>query len=82
MGFLGPTLQPLFSEYVCHPAIVGIAQTILDSHVRIANGAQRNLNSDDQAPGDELGGYGRCDFRPKTIESPLKIHFKSRANID
>ena len=26
MAFLGPTLQPLFSQYVCHPAIVGIAQ--------------------------------------------------------
>ena len=63
MGFLGPTLQPLFSQFVCHPAVVGIAQTILDSHVRIANSAQRNLDSDDQAPGEELGGYGRPENR-------------------
>lgn len=65
MAYLTPTLQPLFSQYVCHPAVVGIAQTILDSHVRIANSAQRNINSDDQAPGDELGGYGRPENRGK-----------------
>ena len=52
MALLGPTLQPLFSQFVCHPAVVGIAQTILDSHVRIANSGSRNLSSDEHKPGD------------------------------
>ena len=63
MAFLGPTLQPLYSQYVCHPAVVGIAQTILDNHVRIAHSAGRNVPSDDQAADGELGGYGRAENR-------------------
>ena len=58
MAFLGPTLQPLYSQYVCHPAVVGIAQTILDAHVRIAQSAGRNVASDDQAADGERGGFG------------------------
>ena len=56
-------LQPLFKQYVCHPAVVGIAQTILDNHVRIAHSAGRNVPSDDQAADGELGGYGRAENR-------------------
>ena len=63
MAFLGPTLQPLYSQYVCHPAVVGIAQTILDNHVRIAHRAGRNVPSDDQAADGARGGYGRAENR-------------------
>ena len=45
--------QPLFQQFVCHPAVVGVARTILDSHVRIAQSAQRNIASDEQAPSGE-----------------------------
>ena len=62
MAFLGPTLQPIYSQYVCHPAIVGIAQTVLDSHVRIAQSAQRNVASDDQSA-DGKGGFGPLENR-------------------
>ena len=62
MAFLSPTLQPLFSAHVCHPAVVGIAQTVLDNHVRIAQSAQRNVASDDQA-GDGVGGFGPLENR-------------------
>ena len=49
-------LQPTFARFLCHPAIVGIAKTMLDAHVRIANVGHRNLNSDDQAS-HGLGGF-------------------------
>jgi hypothetical protein len=60
MAFLA--LQPLYQQYVCHPAVVGIAQTILDNHVRIAQSAQRNVASDEQAA-DGVGGFGPLENR-------------------
>lgn len=60
MAFL--PLQPLYCEYVCHPAVVGIAQTVLDSHVRIAQSAGRNVASDDQSA-DGTGGFGPLENR-------------------
>ena len=68
MALLGPTLQPLFSQFVCHPAVVGIAQTILDSHVRIANSGSRNLSSDEHEPGD---GRALWPGRMKENRGPL-----------
>ena len=50
--------QPLYQQSLCHPAVVGIAQTILDAHVRIAQSAGRNVASDDQAADGERGGFG------------------------
>ena len=49
--------QPLYQQSLCHPAVVGIAKTMLDAHVRIAQCGRRNVASDDQAE-DGLGGYG------------------------
>lgn len=60
MAFLA--LQPIYQQYVCHPAVVGIAQTILDNHVRIAQSAQRNVASDDQDPNGK-GGFGPLENR-------------------
>jgi ectoine hydroxylase-related dioxygenase (phytanoyl-CoA dioxygenase family) len=54
-------LQPTFARYLCHPTIVGIAQTMLDAHVRIANVGHRNLPSDEQAP----HGIGGFEVGPK-----------------
>ena len=56
-------LQPTFARHVCHPVIVAIAQTLLDSHLRIANVGHRNLPSDDQMPAGELGGFGPPENR-------------------
>ena len=42
------TLQPLFAEHVCQPAVVGIAQSALDAHVRITATGTRNFK----------GGFG------------------------
>jgi hypothetical protein len=59
-------LQPTFARYLCHPAIVGIAQTMLDAHVRIANVGHRNLLSDDQAS----HGFGGFEVGPKENRGP------------
>ena len=61
MSFL--PLQPLYQQYLCHPAVVGIAQSVLDSHVRIANTAGRNVASDDLAKEGEKGGFGPANNR-------------------
>lgn len=59
-------LQPTFARYLCHPAIVGIAQTLLDAHVRIVNVGHRNLPSDDQAS----HGFGGFEVGPKENRGP------------
>ena len=56
-------LQPLFQQYVCHPAMVGLAQTMLDAHVRIAQSGRRNIPSDAQVPDGEIGGFGPPEIR-------------------
>ena len=50
--------QPLYCQSLCHPAVVGIAQTMLDAHVRIAQHGRRNVGSDDQMENGEPGGFG------------------------
>ena len=52
------TVQPTFAKALCHPAVVGIAKTLLDADCRIANVGHRNVASDDQAPVGERGGFG------------------------
>lgn len=59
-------LQPTFARYLCHPAIVGIAKTMLDAHVRVANVGHRNLLSDDQAS----HGFGGFEVGPKENRGP------------
>eukprot|EP01052_Picozoa_sp_SAG31_P035849 SAG31_NODE_4383_length_3284_cov_1.151962_1_plen_423_part_00 len=49
-------LQPSFARHLCHPAIVGIAQTMLDAHVRIATVGHRNLPSS-VGPNTGTGGF-------------------------
>ena len=39
-----------YAKSLCHPAVVGIAKTMLDAHCRIANVGHRNIPSDDQVP--------------------------------
>lgn len=46
-------LQPLFAQYVCQPAVVGVAKTMLDSHVRITATGTRNF----------LDGFGPAGLR-------------------
>jgi hypothetical protein len=63
-GPRGPTqmheivLQPLYQQHLCNPAVVGIAQEMLDAHCRIAQAGRRNVASDDQAAEGEAGGFG------------------------
>lgn len=61
------TIQPLYASYVSHPAVLGVAQEALDSHVRIGQWGRRNIPSDDQMPAGLKGGFV-CS--PKMI--PLK----------
>ena len=49
-------LQPLFAQHVCHPAVVGIARSALDAHVRITATGTRNFS----------GGFG-----PEANRGPL-----------
>ena len=51
-------MQPTFAKALCHPAVVGIAKTLLDADCRSANVGHRNVASDDQAPDGEKGGFG------------------------
>ena len=46
-------LQPLFAQYVCQPAVVGVARTMLDSHVQITATGTRNF----------LDGFGPAGLR-------------------
>lgn len=65
--------QPLYCQSLCHPAVVGIAQTMLDAHVRIAQHGRRNVGSDDQMENGEPGGYGPVANR--TLVSNAAAHF-------
>ena len=56
-------LQPLYSSYVAHPAVLGVAQEALDAHVRIGHWGRRNIPSDDQMPPGERGGFGPPEGR-------------------
>ena len=44
------SIQPLYASYVAHPAVLGVAQEALESHVRIGQWGRRNIPSDDQMP--------------------------------
>ena len=75
MGASEIVYQPLYQQSLCHPAVVGIAKTMLDAHVRIAQCGRRNVASDDQAE-DGLGGYG-----PAANRGPLGREWHTCATI-
>ena len=56
-------LQPLYQRHVCHPAVVGLARTALDAHVRLAQWSRRNIPSDAQMPAVQPGGFGPVEGR-------------------